>query len=204
MLLPPERIEAIANLGPMLLSDEIYHGLTYNEKARSVLEFTDRAFVFNGFSKLYAMTGWRLGYVIAPKDFVRAVQKLQQNFFISANAFVQWAGVAALRDGAPDVARMVAIYDRRRRFIIDGLKKLGFRIQEEPRGAFYVFVNARRLGNDSLRLAMDILEKAEVGVAPGIDFGANGEGYLRFCYANSLENIEEGLERLRRYLERVS
>ena len=201
MLLSPERIQEIAQFGCFLLSDEIYHGLTYEEKAHSVLEFTDRAFVFNGFSKLYAMTGWRLGYVMVPIEFVRPAQKIQQNFFISANAFVQWAGVAALRDTAEEVASMVALYDKRRRFMIQGLKKLGFGIMSEPRGAFYVFANAKRLSGDSLKLSMDILEKVQVGVAPGIDFGANGEGYLRFSYANSMENIEEGLERLKRYLE---
>ncbi|MFQ5851080.1 MAG: pyridoxal phosphate-dependent aminotransferase [Candidatus Binatia bacterium] len=201
MLLSPERVENIAQLGPMLLSDEIYHGLTYGEKAHSVLEFTDRAFVFNGFSKLYAMTGWRLGYVIVPPNFARTVQKIHQNFFISANAFVQWAGVAALCQAATDVASMVAIYDERRRLMIQGLRELGFGITHEPRGAFYVFANARQLGGDSLRLSMDILERVQVAVAPGIDFGANGEGYLRFCYANSVGRIEEALGRLKRYLE---
>jgi aspartate/methionine/tyrosine aminotransferase len=201
MLLSPERMKEIARLDCFLLSDEIYHGLTYGEKAHSVFEFTDRAFVFNGFSKLYAMTGWRLGYVIAPVEFVRPMQKIQQNFFISANAFVQWAGVAALRETAADVASMVALYDQRRRFMIQGLRKLGFGIMSEPDGAFYVFANAKRFGSGSLKLAMDILESVQVGVAPGIDFGVNGEGYLRFSYANSMENIGEGLERLTRYLE---
>ena len=201
MLLSPERMKEIARLDCFLLSDEIYHGLTYGEKAHSVFEFTDRAFVFNGFSKLYAMTGWRLGYVIAPAEFVRPMQKIQQNFFISANAFVQWAGVAALRETAADVASMAALYDQRRRFMIQGLRKLGFGIMSEPDGAFYIFVNAKRFGCDSLKLAMDILESVQVGVAPGIDFGVNGEGYLRFSYANSMENIGEGLERLTRYLE---
>ena len=201
MVLSPERMKEIARLDCFLLSDEIYHGLTYGEKAHSVFEFTDRAFVFNGFSKLYAMTGWRLGYVIAPAEFVRPMQKIQQNFFISANAFVQWGGVAALRETAADVASMVALYDQRRCFMIQGLRKLGFGIMSEPDGAFYVFANAKRFGSDSLRLSMDILESVQVGVAPGIDFGVNGEGYLRFSYANSMENIGEGLERLTRYLE---
>ena len=201
MLLSQERIQKIAQLGPTLLSDEIYHGLTYGEKAHSVLEFTDRAFVFNGFSKLYAMTGWRLGYVIVPQEFARAVQKIHQNFFISTNAFVQWAGITALHQAASEVASMVSLFDERRRVLIRGLRKLGFSIKHEPNGAFYVFVNAKHLGADSLKLAMDILEKVQLGVAPGIDFGANGEGYLRFSYASSVENIEEALGRLKRYLE---
>jgi aspartate/methionine/tyrosine aminotransferase len=203
VLLEPGRMREIARLGPMILSDEIYHGLVYGTKAHSILEFTERAFVFNGFSKLYAMTGWRLGYVIFPREFGRAIKNLQQNFFISANAFVQWAGVAALREAADEIAAIVATYDARRRLMLDGLKKLGFQIRYDPQGAFYVFANAAAIHRNSLELAMDILEKVHVGVAPGIDFGKNGEGHLRFSYANSPESIEEGLERLKRYLERA-
>lgn len=187
--------------GAYLVSDEIYHGLVYGEREHSVLEFTDRAFVINGFSKLYAMTGWRLGYVIAPAEFVRPLQKLQQNFFISTNAFVQRAGIAALAHTGEEVARMVATYDRRRRYMIDRLEAMGFTFRCHPRGAFYVFVNVRHLSDDSYRLAFDILEKARVGCTPGVDFGRGGEGYLRFTYANSLENIKEGMDRLELYLE---
>jgi aspartate/methionine/tyrosine aminotransferase len=133
------------------------------------------------------------------------MQKLQQNFFISANAMVQQAGITALKEAGEDVARMKEIYDKRRRFMITRLKELGFGITVEPTGAFYVFANARHLSGNSYELAFDILEKAHVGVAPGIDFGRNGEGYLRFSYANSLENIEEGMERLKKYLaDRIS
>ncbi|MBI5014534.1 MAG: pyridoxal phosphate-dependent aminotransferase [Deltaproteobacteria bacterium] len=187
--------------GAYVVSDEIYHGLVYEGREHSILEFTDRAFVVNGFSKLYAMTGWRLGYLIVPPEFVRPVQKIQQNFFISANAFVQRAGIAALAETAEDVARMVATYGQRRCYMIDRLERMGFSFRCHPTGAFYVFVNARHLSTDSYRLAFDILEKARVGCTPGVDFGAGGEGYLRFTYANSLENIKEGLDRLERYLD---
>jgi aspartate/methionine/tyrosine aminotransferase len=185
---------------PYIVSDEIYHGLVYEGKEHSILEFTNHAFVVNGFSKLFAMTGLRLGYVIAPKPFIRPMQKLQQNFFISANAMVQQAGIVALKEAGTDVAEMKRIYDQRRRFMVAALKKIGFGITVEPTGAFYVFANARHLSADSYKLAFDILEKAHVGVAPGIDFGQNGEGYLRFSYANSLENIKEGMDRLETYL----
>jgi aspartate/methionine/tyrosine aminotransferase len=201
-LLSADRMRAIAQMGPYVLSDEIYHGLVYEGKAHSILEFTDRAFVVNGFSKLYAMTGLRLGYLIAPKPFVRPIQKLHQNFYISANAAVQMAGIAALTRAGADVARMVAIYDERRRFMVRRLKEIGFHIAVEPTGAFYVFVNAGHLSQDSYALAFDILEQAHVGVTPGIDFGAGGEGFLRFSYANSLENIREGLDRLEAYVQR--
>jgi aspartate/methionine/tyrosine aminotransferase len=172
----------------------------YEGQAHSILEFSDHAFVLNGFSKQFAMTGLRLGYVIAPKSFIRPMQKLQQNFFISANAMVQQAGIAALKHGAEDVTRMQQTYNKRRKFIIRRLKDMGLGITVEPTGAFYVFANAKHISADSYKLAFDILEKARVGVSPGIDFGQNGEGYLRFSYANSMENIEEGMDRLEQYL----
>jgi aspartate/methionine/tyrosine aminotransferase len=202
-LLASERMVEIANLGKKVISDEIYHGLVYEGKEHTILEYTDECFVLNGFSKLYAMTGWRLGYVIAPPRFVRPMQKMQQNFFISASAMAQWAGVEALRsaEAAAEVARMVSIYDERRRYMIQRLKKMGLGITVEPTGAFYVLANAKRFDNDSYRLAFDILHNAKVGVTPGIDFGENAEGYIRFTYANSLENIAEGMDRLERYLE---
>ena len=199
-LLGHERMRAIAGLSPYVISDEIYHGLVYEGEEHSILEYTDRAFVLNGFSKVYAMTGWRLGYLIAPKPFVRAIQKVHQNFFISANSMVQWAGIAALEEAAEDVARMRAVYDERRRFMIKRLKEIGFGIAVEPTGAFYVLANARRFSGDSYKLAFDILGHAHVGVTPGIDFGPNAEGYLRFSYANTLENIAEGMDRIERYL----
>jgi len=128
---------------------------------------------------------------------------MQQNLFICANSAVQRAGIAALQKTAEDVARMRRIYDERRRFMIRRLRELGFGITTEPTGAFYVFANARHLSGDSYNLAFDILEKAHVGVTPGVDFGANGEGYLRFSYANSLERIAEGLDRIEAYLENL-
>jgi len=201
-LLSAERMAALADLGPLVVSDEIYHGLVYEGRERSVLEFTDRAIVFNGFSKAYAMTGWRLGYAIVPPELIRPLQKMHQNFFISANAFVQAAGLAALREGEPEVGRMRGIYDERRRFIIAGLRRLGFGIATEPTGAFYVLANAKRFTKDSYDFAFEILDQAKVGVTPGIDFGRNGEGYIRFSYANSLENLAEALRRLDGFLAR--
>ena len=184
-----------------ILSDEIYHGLVYEGRAHSILEYTNRAFVINGFSKLYAMTGWRLGYLIFPKEFSSVIERLHQNFMISANSFVQIACMAALRSAGADIERMRGIYDERRRYMIRRLKELGFRIHVEPTGAFYVFADARHFCTDSYREAFRILETVGVGVAPGIDFGSGGEGFLRFSYANSLENITEGLNRIERYLK---
>ncbi len=199
-LLSAERMAAMAQMGPLVISDEIYHGLTYEGREHSILEFTDRAVVFNGFSKAYAMTGWRLGYVIVPPDMIRALQKMHQNFFISANAFVQAAGVVALREAGPDSERMRLAYDQRRRFLVPALRRLGFGVASEPTGAFYVFANAKRFSADSYAFAFEMLERAGVCAAPGIGFGANGEGYLRFSYANSLENLEEAVRRLGQFL----
>jgi aspartate/methionine/tyrosine aminotransferase len=202
-LLSARRMRSVAELAPYIVSDEIYHGLVYEGQEHSILEFTQHAFVLNGFSKLYAMTGFRLGYLIAPEAFVRPIQKLQQNFFICANSVAQRAALVALQEAGPDVARMRHIYDERRQYMVKRLKELGFGITVEPTGAFYVFANARHISTDSYQLAFDILEKAHVGVTPGIDFGANGEGYLRFSYANSLQNIAEGMDRIETYLSRA-
>jgi aspartate/methionine/tyrosine aminotransferase len=201
-VLSTERIKRIVELGIPVISDEIYHGLLYEGTEHSIFEFTDEAFVLNGFSKAYAMTGWRLGYIIAPTEFIRPLQKIQQNFFISAGSIAQWAGIAALTKADPDVERMKATYNERRLYMIQRLRELGFGLTVEPEGAFYVFVNAKHLTTNSYDLAFDILEKAGVGVTPGIDFGRNAEGYLRFSYANSLENIKAGLERISAFLNR--
>jgi aspartate/methionine/tyrosine aminotransferase len=199
-----KRMQEIAALSPLIISDEIYHGLVYKGEEHTMLEFTDRCFVLNGFSKLYAMTGWRLGYVIAPREYIRPMQVMQQNLFISPNSFVQWAGIAALKDAQKEVEEMKEIYDSRRQFMLKRLKEMGLKVAVEPTGAFYILANAREYAADSYKLAFAILEKARVGVTPGIDFGSQAEGFLRFSYTNSLEKIEEGLERLQKYFESVS
>jgi aspartate/methionine/tyrosine aminotransferase len=146
------------------------------------------------------MTGWRLGYLIVPKPFIRTLQKTFQNFFISTNEFVQWAGVAALKEAAEDVARFRRLFDERRRVMIAGLREIGLGVGSEPTGAFYVLANAKRFTRNSYEFAFQILETAHVGVTPGIDFGRNAEGFLRFSYANSLPRIREGLGRIGRFL----
>ena len=203
-VLAPERMEAIAGLarerGVVIVSDEIYHGLTEGGRDRSILEFTDQAFVLNGFSKAFAMTGWRLGWMIAPREHVRALQTVYGNFFISTNEFVQWAGVAALREAAQETVRFRRIFAERRRVMVDGLRTIGLGVGFEPEGAFYVLANARRFTSDSVAFAYEILERAHVAVTPGAAFGSNAEGYLRFSYASSVERIREGLRRLGDFL----
>jgi len=199
-LLTAKRMEEIAELSIPIISDEIYHGLVYEEREHSILEFTDHAFVVNGFSKLYAMTGWRLGYIIVPDGFVRPLQKIQQNFFVSAGSIAQMAGLAALTKAEADVEEMRKTYNERRKFMIPKVRELGFGLTTEPSGAFYMLLNAKHLSPSSYDLAFEILDKAGVGVTPGIDFGQNAEGYIRLSYANSLENIKEGLKRIEDFL----
>ncbi|WP_347840927.1 pyridoxal phosphate-dependent aminotransferase [uncultured Draconibacterium sp.] len=201
-LLSLDLMKELVSFGIPVISDEIYHGLVYSDRAHTILEVTEKAFVLNGFSKRYAMTGLRLGYVIAPFAYVRCMQKLQQNLFICASSTAQRAGIEALRSSANEIAVMRDTYDERRRYLVKRLTQLGFDIKVKPTGAFYVFVNARHLSDDSYKLAFDILEKAHVGVTPGIDFGPNGEGFLRFSYANSIENIKEGMNRFEDYLKK--
>lgn len=184
-----------------VISDEIYHGLVYEGTDHSILEFTDQAFVLNGFSKLFAMTGLRLGYLIAPQAFIRPLQVLQQNFFICANSVIQLAGVAALKHAGKETREMREIYNERRKYSLGRIRGLGLGVSVDPTGAFYIFANAKHISNDSYALAFDILDKVHVGLTPGIDFGANGEGYLRFSYANSMENLEKGFDRLETYFK---
>jgi len=198
-VMPAERLRAVGGLGPLAISDEIYHGLTYEGEEHTILEYTDRAFVLNGFSKAYAMTGWRLGYLIAPREFMRPLQTAHGNFFISTNEFVQWAALAALREASDDAERFRRIFDERRHAMVAGLRRIGLGVAVPPTGAFYVLANAQRFGADSKALAFDILEHAHVGVTPGVDFGRRAEGFLRFSYANSLERIEEAIQRIGRY-----
>ena len=197
-----EVFRELCEMGLFVISDEIYHGLAYGASINSVLEFTDNAIAVNGFAKLYSMTGWRLGYMIVPKEHIRYVQKLQQNLFISAGSFIQKAGVEAIekvkKSGRSEA--MVAEFDRRRREMITGLSSIGFNIEVEPRGAFYVFVNSSRWSRDSLSLAFDILENCGVGVTPGIDFSDRGRDYLRFSYTTSVDSIREGVKRLGDFL----
>ena len=202
---PREVMQALANLGPPLVSDEIYDGLLYGgARNTSALEVSDEAWVLDGFSKRYAMTGFRLGWLVAPAAAMRRLQTLHQNLFISASSFVQRAGIAALAEGAAMTAAMRNACEERRGLLVSGLRRLGFGIDRDPQGAFYVLADARAFGVDSRALAFHLLEEAHVGTAPGIDFGEAAEGRLRFCYARSRATIETALDRLEPVLARFS
>ncbi|MDR0621713.1 MAG: aminotransferase class I/II-fold pyridoxal phosphate-dependent enzyme [Deltaproteobacteria bacterium] len=196
-VLGAERLRGLAELDRLIVSDEIYHGLSYlPERDHTILEYTDRAVVVGGFSKAFAMTGWRIGYLILPPKMVRPVLSMSQNFVISTNAAVQKAAAVALREAWPEVLKMRAVYDRRRRRLIDGLRSLGLGIMSDPAGAFYVLARADHLNPDSKAMVFEILEEVGVGLTPGIEFGTGAEGFLRFSYATSEDNIVEGLKRL--------
>ncbi len=194
-----DALERLRESGLTIISDEIYDGLTYAAPGiTSALETEGDAplYVLDGFSKRYAMTGFRLGWVVAPEADVRRLQIMQQSFFISASRFVQHAGIAALEQGTPDVAARRARYQPRRDRLVEGLRALGFGVARPPDGAFYVLADARRFGADSRALAFELLERAGVGVTPGIDFGSVAEGHLRFCFAVEDAVIDAALARL--------
>lgn len=199
-VMTPAMLKEIAGMGHTVISDEIYHGLTYGRKAHSILEFTENAFVLGGFSKRYAMTGWRVGYAVAPKEFIRPMQKLQQNFQISPNAITQEAAIAALKFGKADAEKMKKELHKRRDVMVKGLRSIGFEVKALPEGAFYVFVPCSSIDSDSYRLAVSILRETGVAVTPGVDFGSGGERHLRFSYAASPGRIREGIRRLGRFL----
>ncbi len=204
-----ETVGGLADLGVPLVSDEIYDGLVYGgARTTSVLSLGGAsggdAFALDGFSKRYAMTGFRLGWVIVPDWATRPAQILAQNLFICASSFVQRAGLAALAHGQETCEEMRRVFERRRDRLVAGLRELGFGVPRVPDGAFYVLADARRFGVDSRKLAFALLERARVGTAPGVDFGDAGEGMLRFCYARSDADIDEGLARLGRVLPELS
>ena len=190
-------LEALVGLGLPLVSDEIYDGLVYDgARVTSALELGDDVFVLDGFSKRYAMTGFRLGYLVAPASAARTLRSLAQNLFISVASFAQRAGIAALAHGDATVAELRSAYALRREVLARGLGELGFRVPTLPRGAFYVFADARRFGADSRALASRILERAHVAVTPGVDFGAAGEGWLRFSCTAPEPELREALARI--------
>ena len=202
-ILSETTLKNLAELNIPIISDEIYHGLIYSgEKNHSILEYTNNSFVINGFSKKYAMTGLRLGYMIFPQEMQRLIQTIQQNLFLCAPSISQKAAISALNEGESDAIKRNAIYNERRTYMLEKLRSLGFIIETEPKGAFYIFANAAKFTNNSYQFAIDMLENAHVGITPGIDFGTNGEGYVRFSYANSIEKIKIGLQRIEEYLKK--
>jgi aspartate/methionine/tyrosine aminotransferase len=188
--------------GGWVMVDEIYNGLSYGAREESALSLSDEIFVVNSFSKYFNMTGWRLGWLVAPERYVREMERLAQNAFICVSAPAQHAALAAF------LPETIAILDarreefrRRRDFLVPALRELGFAIPVTPDGAFYVYAGCERFTGDSHAFALAVLEQAGVAITPGLDFGANRpERYVRFAYTRAMPDIEEGVERLRRFL----
>jgi aspartate/methionine/tyrosine aminotransferase len=187
-----------------VMSDEIYDQMVYDGEKHVCLlsypEIRDRLILLNGWSKTYAMTGWRLGYSIWPKPLLDNARKLAVNSHSCVNAPAQWAGLAALTGPQDAVHMMLAEFDRRRKAVVKGLNGLPGVSCIEPRGAFYAFPNVSQTGWKAKKLASALLEETGVATIGGPDFGVHGEGYIRLSYANSLENIEKALERMKTFL----
>jgi len=195
--------QAVAARGGVLLVDEIYHGLTYDCEAATALSISEDIFVINSFSKYFNMTGWRLGWLVVPRDCVRNIEKLAQNLFISPSAPAQHAALAAfLPETIALLEQRRAEFQARRDLLLPGLKSLGFKVAAEPAGAFYIYADCSQLSDDSYALASQLIEQAGVAITPGLDFGENApERHLRFAYTVAQNQIEEGLSRLAQYFK---
>jgi aspartate/methionine/tyrosine aminotransferase len=194
--------QAVSGLDAHLVADEIYHGLVYGEPAHTALEVSDDVFIVNSFSKYFGMTGWRLGWLVAPGAFVEHIDRLAQNIFLSAPTPAQHAALVAFE---PETLAVLEErrreFRRRRDFLLPALRAIGFEIAVEPAGAFYLYADCSRFTDDSFAFCFDLLEKAGVAITPGKDFGSyRAERHVRFAYTTGMAKLQEGVERLRRYL----
>jgi aspartate/methionine/tyrosine aminotransferase len=195
-------IKTVNSLGGCFFSDEIYHGLVYDQTATTALAFSDNVFVINSFSKYFGMTGWRIGWLIVPEDFIQATEKLAQNIYIATSTQSQFAALASFDIDTLDELEFRRIeFAARRDFLYDGLIKLGFEIDIKPEGAFYIYANCKKFTHDSYQFALDFLESEAVAVTPGIDFGHHKANLmLRFAYTTSIDNLTIALKRLERFI----
>ena len=204
-----EDLEAIAEVciekDILVMSDEIYSELTYGAEHVTIASLPgmrERTILINGFSKAYAMTGWRLGYACAPKIILEQMLKIHQFAIMCAPTTSQYAAVEALKNGDKDVKQMKESYNQRRRFLVHTFRKMGLKCFE-PFGAFYVFPSIKELGMTSDEFAMELLKREKVAVVPGTAFGSCGEGFLRISYAYSLEELKHATDRLARFVEEI-
>jgi aspartate/methionine/tyrosine aminotransferase len=195
-------IETVSNLGGRVVVDEIYSGLVYDLEPVPALRHSEEVFVINSFSKYFGMTGWRVGWLVAPEEYIPAIDKLAQNIFIATSAPAQYAALAAFDPGVDEeLQRRVQLFRQRRDFLLPALRDIGFDIAVVPEGAFYLYADCSRFGRDSEKLALQVLEQIGVAITPGRDFGNfEPERYVRFSYANTFEQLEEGVRRLRGFL----
>jgi aspartate/methionine/tyrosine aminotransferase len=196
-------IRVVNSLGGCFYSDEIYHGLVYDVKASTALEFSDDVFVINSFSKYFGMTGWRIGWLIVPDEFIDATEKLAQNIFIATSSQSQYAALAAFDARTlAELERRRAEFAERRDFLYDNLLRLGFEIPIKPQGAFYIYADCSKFTQDSYQFAQDILEDQAVAMTPGLDFGSNHpERFIRFAYTTSLDRMAIAMQRLEKFIQ---
>ncbi len=190
--------------GGFTVVDEIYQGLSYGERPRTALHLGEDVLVVNSFSKFFGMTGWRLGWLVVPRELLREIEKLAQNLYVSPPAPAQYAALAAFRsDTLATLEERRLEFQRRRDFLLPALREIGFSVPITPQGAFYIYAGCGRFTEDSASFAMELLEEAGVAVTPGLDFGSyRAERHLRFAYTRSFSELEEGVERLARRLAR--
>lgn len=209
-IMTKEELQIIADIikekDLFVMSDEIYSELSYqgdHVSIASIPGMRERTIVINGFSKSYAMTGWRLGYAAGPREIIKQMVKVHQFVIMSAPTTSQYAAIEALRGGDVDVARMRQSYDERRRFLVKELREMGLPCFE-PMGAFYVFPNIRHLGMTSDEFATKLLKNQRVAVVPGSAFGSCGEGFLRISYAYSIEDLKRALVKIQNFMDTIS
>lgn len=207
-LIKAESLQAITRFalqqGGYAIVDEIYHGLVYEQHADSALQITDDVFVINSFSKFFGMTGWRIGWLVAPQKYINEIDKLAQNLFLAAPTPAQHAAVAAFQPGTLSILEeRRKEFKQRRDFLLPALRDIGFDIPVTPQGAFYLYANCKKFTDNSFAFSEQLLEEAGVAVTPGLDFGSNKpEQHLRFAYTTSLNRLEEGVKRIRQFLNR--
>jgi len=205
-ILPEEELRAIVEFvnarGGRVVVDEIYHGLIYGDHPPSAAALSDQLFIVNSFSKYFGMTGWRLGWIVAPEAYVREIDKLAQNIFLAAPTPAQYAALAAFTpETLNELEQRRREFQQRRDYLLPALRKLGFKIPVTPQGAFYLYADCSQFSNDSQQLANRLLEEAGVAITPGLDFGHNQpEHHLRFAYTTSIEKLKEGVARIEAWL----
>jgi aspartate/methionine/tyrosine aminotransferase len=190
--------DAVQQRNGVVLMDEIYHGLVYGERAVSILEFTDQAFVINSFSKFYGMTGWRLGWLVVPEQFRTIADNFAQNIFLAAPTPAQHAALAAFnKDTQAILLQRRDEFRQRRDYLLQEVKAIGFDVKVVPQGAFYIYADSSRFTDNSMRFAEALLEEAGVAITPGNDFGEHrAASHVRFAYTTTLDRLQEGVRRI--------
>ncbi|MFW2439255.1 MAG: aminotransferase class I/II-fold pyridoxal phosphate-dependent enzyme [Arenicellales bacterium] len=205
-LISNEQLSAIYHLVEekegALVVDEIYHGLVYDEKPDSALNTGEQVFVINSFSKYYGMTGWRVGWLVVPEDFIEVANRLAQNMFLAAPTMSQYAALAALgQETDEELTRRRDVFNERRDMLLPLIETAGFKVRTKPAGAFYIYADCSEFSNDSMALCDALLQQAGVAITPGADFGSHKSNvHVRFSYANTIENLQEGMRRIQKWI----